>query len=172
MPNPVIKKPVEVKKVDVKAPRFGKKGFIYHVVNRKLYDQWAKENKDALSWNEFKEVWTYIAEEIIHEVTTNPLGVRLPFYNGDLSTNYVEMLNRHRNQGVKCLDWHSNKRQGKVVWAVRNAAKKHRWISFFAFQPCRELKTAAAAAFMNNPDIFRFTRTNEYIATKLLERKK
>lgn len=178
MPNPTDKKHIPVKKVDLKAPRFGKAGFTCQAISRELHKEWMRESGYDISYEEFFRIWLLIAKEIILQVTTTTHGVKLPFYNGSLSLNYVEMLravvSAQKSQAmgyqVPCLDWHSDGRLGKVVMRVGDVYHHNRWVKYWAFSPCRPLARMAKDAFTNHPDIFRFNRTTHYTATKLLER--
>lgn len=174
------KKLTPVKKINLNAPRFGKGQYIYQVVCRKLFLCWRRESGyREMTLRQFKNIWELIAAEVRLQVVENTHGVRLPFFNGDISTNYVDMLRRHINtkasqeQGyiIHHLDWHSNKRPGKICWSVRHAMRQNRWVRLYGFDACRELTKAASEGFKNHPEIFRMARTTHYIAAKLQERK-
>lgn len=171
------KKRIPVKPNDLKAPRFSKAEFIHEVVNRKLYETWKKDTGNTHSFKEFQSIWRAIAGVVREQVVNNPHGVRLPFFNGDILANYYQHLNRHTNRPasqqvgylIPELDWHSNQKQGKVVWSIRHARKQHRWLILFAFEPCRKLKRAVATGFKTHPEIYKYSRATNYTAYKLIE---
>lgn len=172
-------KRISVKKNDLKAPRFRKTDYVYPVVNKDLHHRWVKETGNNLSFKEFRAIWDKIAEIIRNQAVINTHGVRLPFFNGDVVNNYIQVLNRHINTkasqelGYKIyqLDWHSGKKPGKIVWAVRHARKQNRWVNLYAFQPCRMFQKEASEGFFKHPEIYRYARTNNYVATVQQERK-
>lgn len=172
-------KRIPVKKNDLNGPRFTKTEFVYHIVNENLYKRWSEETGSKLTFKEFRDVWDKIAEIIRSQTVTNTHGVRLPFFNGDLVSNYIQVLNRHINTkasqelGYKVyqLDWHSGKKPGKVVWAIRHARRQNKWVNLYAFQPCRLFQKEASEGFFKHPEIYRYARTNNYVAIAQQERK-
>lgn len=168
------KKPRTVKKPDLNAPRFAKHQFIYNVVNKDLHEQWQKETGYTLSFKQFEDVWAKITEVIRTQVVENTHGVRLPFFNGDLVTNYVNMLNSVEKRGlstqlgysVKPLNWHSGGKPGKVCWSINHARRQHRRLILFAFNPCRIFSNLAGEGFLKHPEVYRYARTTSYIGYK------
>lgn len=168
------KKPRPVKKPDVKAPRFRKTEFIHNVVSEDLYTRWKKENHSSLTFKEFVGVWERIAETLRGKIVSNPYGIRLPFFNGDIGTNYVTSLKKHINSKasrevgyfIPELDWHTNRRPGKICYSINHARRQHRWLILFAFEPCAKLRDAASSGFKNNPEIYRLARNTAYVGYK------
>lgn len=165
------KKPKPVKPNNVKAPRFGKSEFTYQVVRRELWEQWKKDTHNTLSFNEFKKIWVFIAEEICRQVVQNAQGVKLPFFNGEISLKYVEMkkaplsvkASQAAGKPVPYLDWHTDRRPGKICWIIREAVRRNRWVSLYGFAPCRALaKAAKDDGFMVNPGLFQLARATEH----------
>lgn len=170
------KKPTTLKPVNVKAPRFGKAAYTYQIVRRTLWEEWAKKTSNTMTFKEFVIIWDLIAEEICLQVIANSQGVRLPFFNGDMSLKYIEMLNKPINgpasgevgKVITHLDWHSDRRPGKICWTVHHAAKRNRWVQLYGFKPCRKLERAASKeGFTNNPGLYQVNRTTEYNASRL-----
>ena len=168
------KKPRPVKKPNRFAPRFRKEEFTHQVVNEDLYKRWKKETGNKMTFREFRDIWDKIADTIQEQVVNNPHGVRLPFYNGDLVSNYVTMLKRHMNKWasenagyeIPELDWHSNRRPGKIIWSINHARKQHRWLILFAFAPCAKFRRKVSDGFKTHPEIYKLARTLAYIAHK------
>lgn len=160
-----------VKPNNPKAPRFGKRGFTYQVVRRELWEKWKEDTGNQLSFKEFKEVWLLIAGEIRDRVIDNSQGVRLPFSNGDISLKYVEMrekpIDGSSSQAagkiVRHLDWHSNKRPGKICWVIKHAMARNRWVQLYGFNACRKLETLAATeGFRANPGLYQASKATEF----------
>lgn len=171
------KKRIPVRINDLKAKRFSRREFIVEVVSKDLHKKWQKQTGSELEYKTFCIIWKEIANTIQDQVVNNPSGVRLPFFNGDITTNYYQYINRHHNSKasqelgyqVPELDWHSDGRQGKVIWSINHARKQHRWLILFAFQPSRALKIAASRGMKTQPEIYRYARTTSYIAHKLIQ---
>lgn len=164
------KKPATVKQINPKAPRFGKADFTYQVVRRELWEQWKADTGNDLPYNEFMSIWESIATEIRKQTIENVQGVRLPFFNGDLSLKFVKTREKHidgltsAREGivVRHLDWHSDKRPGKVCWVIKHAMVRNRWVQLYGFDPCRKLETMATEAFFENPGMYQVARATDF----------
>lgn len=180
---------MEVKHVrlknDRKAPRFGKAEFTYHVVSKKLYSEWKKENPkyEHYTYKEFKGIWDKITQEIHNQVVTNEDGVRLPFYNGDLKlklviTNLV-MRDQHNSlelqKEVKHLNWNTNKKPAKICWTIKFAQMRNKWIKLYGSAIDRKFSKKAYYALQDHPEIFstaRVTAANAVIFDKIKKAQK
>lgn len=171
------KKPTTVKPNNKKAPRFGKAEFIYHVVRESLWERWKKDTNNELSFKEFKDIWDLIADEIRKQVIATAQGVRLPFFNGDISLKYVEMRERpmdgnasaEAGRPVHHLDWHTNQRHGKLCWIIKHAMLRNRWVQLYGFSPCRQLNhTACHEGFNVNPGLYQMSRATEFNKKQML----
>lgn len=160
-----------VKPNNTKAPRFGRAAFTYHIVRESLWEQWAKDTGNKLSFKEFKETWDLIAAEICSQIIRTAQGVRLPFFNGDISLKYVQMREKPVNglasaaagKTVRYLDWHTDKRPGKIVWAIKHAMARNRWVQLYGFSPCRKLRNLAAhEGFIANPGLYQVSRATDF----------
>lgn len=154
-----------VRVVDKKAPRFGKGDFSKVIINKEnLYKKFLKkfpQYKDK-SWDEVLDAWLSITDEIKNQVTTNPLGVKLKFYIGDLKLQYVpyKMKALVHNQGelVRELNLHSRDKVAVLKWERRNVVRYNKWLQYFAFDPARDMQIAASNAIYDNPEKFRTSR--------------
>lgn len=153
---------------NLNAPRFGKSEFTNHLVTKELYAKWLEKTsfKD-IKFPKFEKIWEWITDEIQDEVVTNPNGVRLGHYTGDLYLSYVskqEEIVDHResdNAGkeIEHLNWNTNKKLGKVIWSVEFASRRNKRCSLYGFEAERKFaRNKAAKAFKTTPDIYKDNR--------------
>ena len=154
-----------VRVVDKKAPRFGKGDFSKVIINKEnLYKKFIKnfpQFKDK-SWEEILEAWLLVTDEIKNQVTTNPLGVKLKFYIGDLKLQYVpykmKSLTYGEGEFIRQLNLHSRDKVAVLKWERRSVVRYNKWLQYFAFDPARDLQRAASNAIYENPEKFRTSR--------------
>jgi hypothetical protein len=178
-PNSMENKPLRFKN-DRKAPRFGKKEFIHHVISKELYSKWIENNEQhkSMSYRDFLNVWDKITGEIYNQIVTNPDGVRLPYHNGDLQLNYVIGNKKIINHGLSnilgkhtgFLNWNTDKKNARVVWSVDFARKRNKWIKIYGSEIDRKLNKIVFGALQTHPEIFktsRITKANAIVSLKL-----
>jgi hypothetical protein len=152
--------------LDVKAPRFGKGEFKKHLVTTAILKDFKKENPEYknITWKDFLKIWTDICEEIHEEVCTNPLGIKLKFYIGEIKVQYLpyklytKMIIPDEHTAIKALNLHSRGKTAILKWERRKAIKFNKWLRFFAFQGCRDLQRKVAKSIKENPDRYRISR--------------
>ena len=164
---------------DRKKPRFRTNSLRTLVVTEQLYKEWKQENPELKkyinSFGSFKKYWKSVATEIQHEVSSNPLGVKLPFFCGELSVKYteIEALDRNRTTDISnkipLLNWHSFSKVGKLIWDIEKAAKFNTFIKFYGLKGVREFNVRIARSIEEYPEKFksvRFCKKYNYTAKK------
>lgn len=158
-----------VYKNDLNAPRMKKGKFSKMVVTKELHKRFIKrypEHKD-MSWDDFFKNWKEIAETIRIETVTNPLGVKLGGYNGDLKYQYLHYkvkVEDHPSSvelGMKVTNPNiiTKGRVATLKWERRHAYSYNEMLQFFAFEPTREMTDLAAKYIVENPEKVRTTRS-------------
>lgn len=151
--------------VDKKAPRFGKGKFSTSIINKKaLHKKFIQKNpqyKDV-PWEKIVSIWDNITDEIKNQVVTNPLGVKLRYYLGDLKLQYVpyklKATTLNGEEILRDVNIHSRGKVAILKWERRNVVKYNKWLQYFAFDPIRNLQISASNAIFNNPEKFRTAR--------------
>ena len=149
---------------DRKAPRLGKAEFSTNIVNVELYKAWAHDNPDyQLTYKEFILVWDEIVESIRTEVTINPMGIRLPFYTGDIIVQFLpnkvksidQEVSNQEKENLPFLNIITKGKVAKISWIRKHAIKFNTRIILFAFQQSRVINKKLAEVLWNTPEIFR-----------------
>lgn len=151
------------------APRMKKGKFSKMVITRDLHKRFREkypEYKD-MSWDDFFAYWKDIAKTIRDEAITNPLGVKLGGYNGELKYQYlaykpkVDDIKASQELGMKVIRTNIITK-GKVAivkWERRNAYAYNDMLQFFAFEPTREMTKMAEEYILQNPEKVRTLRS-------------
>lgn len=160
-----------VKFNDRKAPRLGKAEFSTKLVNAELFKEWKKENPEyKLSWNEFVKIWDDIVVKIKKEVTTNPMGLKLPFSTGELRVQFLPKTsktydyNQSEIEGEKVpyLGIITKGKVAKISWIRKQASKFNPFIMMFAFEHARDFGKDLSEVLFDTPEIFRRILKDNY----------
>lgn len=153
---------------DRKAPRMKKGNFSYLVINKDSFNKFKEDYPEYsnMSYHSFYEYWLDIAEIMRDKTITNPLGLKLGAYTGELKFQYLpyklETLDHNATEEygaqIKNLNMNSRGKTGKIKWERRWAVKFNRMLQFYAFEPTRELVTLAKEYIKANPDKLRVSR--------------
>lgn len=146
-----------------------KKGeFSEQIITKELWKLFRKEFPEhaKLSWKEFYSAWGDIAEVIREEAITNPLGVKLGSYTGELKLQYLPykfeapdpVTSKELGEEVNHVNLVSRGKVGKVKWERRWAVRFNKLLQFFAFEATRELTKAAKVYIDGNPEKLRVSR--------------
>lgn len=154
------------KKANPKAPRVGKKEFSYELVNEELYRKWLLEYPEYNHYTfiQFRDTWDKIARNIWELTATDPDGVRLPFYCGDLEIKYVktftppEEQTREEGPAVPHLNFHTNGKLGKIIWSIKECRRFNRECRLFCFHAHTNFQDRIHKALKETPEIFKTTR--------------
>jgi hypothetical protein len=134
-------------------------------------DSWKKftkqfpEYKD-MPWETFYQRWLEIAQTIREEAVTNPLGVRLGSYTGELKFQYLPYrsdpvapkLSEELGEKTRHLNLINRGKVAKIKWERRWAQKFNKMLRFYAFEPTREINHMARDYIRRNPDGLRISR--------------
>jgi hypothetical protein len=170
----------------LKAPDLHKKRFRYNkyfteIVTEETYKKWKLDNphlkKKINSFASFRKYWRRIADCIVEEVCTNPFGVKLPYYCGELSIKFANMdlkpINKrasiNNNTSVPHLNWNSSERVGKLVWNVNKSAKFNSMIMYYGFKGTREFNQNVNKALMETPELFRVYSANVAVGKDIVK---
>lgn len=153
---------------DRKAPRMRKAKFSTKIISKELWKEFINtfpEHKD-MPWEKFYRAWLDIAETTRTEATTNPLGVKLGSYTGELKVRYIgpefkpEDFKASQQLGVKIIHSNliSNGKAPVIRWERRWAARFNKMLNFFGFEPHREMTKIKTIHSKANPDKIRVAR--------------
>lgn len=164
-------KPRSCKKPDLHKPRFRDTKFSTRLINESLFQRWKKENPHLASkvkdLSTFKRIWKKIISKYNYYIVNNSMGVRLPFYCGDMSVEFInieyESLDMRKSvqseTAVPHLNWNTSDKLGKLIWCIKYAAKFNKFLPFLAFKAHNDLKSATKEGLMNNPGIYKLAKT-------------
>ncbi len=150
---------------DKKAPRMKKGKYSTSIVNKELWKEFKKDFGD-INWEDFVALWEEIAETIRIETTSNPLGVKLGSYMGELKCQYLPydyddtdiVASTEIGEKVGHANFNTRGKVAKVKWERRWAVKFNKLLQFYAFEPTREIKLLAKRFIDSNPNNIRVAR--------------
>lgn len=134
------------------------------LLTRELYDREVANKEIAVSYEEYLQIWTLITDKVKQQVCTNPLGVNLPFFLGELKVSYlpykVPSVNNNLSQkvGMEITDTniHSKGKRGSIVWERKQARRFNNILNIYAFEPTQKtLRDPVREALRENPELFR-----------------
>lgn len=153
---------------DKKAPRMKKGEFSRSVITKELWQQFKKTDPmyKHMTWKEFYSTWEEIAETIRIETITNPLGVKLGSYTGELKLQYLphkflasdKDTSNDLGEKVNHVNLVTRGKVGKIKWERRWAVKRNKMLQFLAFTPVRQLNIMAKEQIDSNPEKLRIAR--------------
>lgn len=163
--------------------RFKRNKYKRRIVTEALYKKWITEYPEYKDYTiqEFKKYWVSLANKYMDIAVTNPHGVRLPFYMGDLSVQYTPKLDKNisihktAKQGieVKHMNFSTNGKAGKTIWSVDHARKFNKYVSLMGFEGSRRFIKKTTNQLTETPEIFRDSARSKsnrlYMLKKLKE---
>lgn len=145
-----------------------KKGqFSTQVLTKDAYKRFCEKFPEYnLTWTQFKNHWLEIAETTRIEAITNPLGVKLASYTGELKLQYLphkfdvpnDGVSQELGEKVKQTNILTRGKPGKIKWERRWAVKFNKMLQFFAFEPTREMRVLAKKHMDSVPESVRTAR--------------
>lgn len=153
--------------MDPKAPRMRKGQFSQQVVSKDLFKRFKEQFPEhEISWAEFYQCWSDIADVIREESINNPLGVKLGSYTGELKLQYLPYKfkvegyvdSQQVGEKVNHVNLLTKGKVARIKWERRWAVKRNKMLQFFAFEPTRKLKVIAKKYTDTNPDKIRVAR--------------
>lgn len=154
-----------------KGPRMRKGKFSKKIITKDLWAEFTStfpEYKE-ISWNSFYKAWLDIAETIRTEAMTNPQGVKLGSYTGELKLQYISPefkgadYKTSQELGTK-ISYPNLQSRGKVAvirWERRWAVKFNKILGFFGFEPTREMVKIKVEHADKNPEKIRVARVRD-----------
>lgn len=154
--------------VDKKAPRMGKGKFSVQIVTKELWRTFKRLSPEYknMTWDEFYKNWQDIAETIRTETVTNPLGIKLGSYTGELKLQYLpykfESVDHKTSEELGTTVNHvglvTRGKNAKIKWERRWAVKFNKMLQFYAFDPTRDICQLANLYIEANPEKLRVSR--------------
>lgn len=157
---------------DRTAPRMRKAKYAEQVITNELWKEFRKRHPEykGKSNKELNELWGDLAFTIRQEAITNPLGIKLGSYTGELKLQYIPYKFKADNKigseeiGEKIN--HSNLltrgKVAKIKWERRWAVRFNKMLNFFAFAATRELEKLAKEHIDKHPEQVRMGRGKQY----------
>lgn len=125
------------------APRVKRAEFTHLVINKHLWRAFINENPDfaEMTYSRFRECWAAITKTIMKEAITNPLGVKLPNYLGEIKFQFLPYkfeafdrdLSYELEEPIKFINISTIGKVGKVKWERRQAVRFNRILQFYSF---------------------------------------
>lgn len=164
-----MKEPIRpVYKVDLTAPRMKKGIFSMQIVTEFLWREFKKKFPEykKKTWKEFSEEWGDIAETIREQAVTNPLGVKLGSYTGEIKLQYLpyKFQSTDYNTSIQLgekTNYVGLSTRGKVAvvkWERRWAVKFNKMLQYFRFTETRDINKRAKIYIDSNPEKLRVAR--------------
>lgn len=129
---------------DKNAPRLGKGDFSTQVITNDLWKRFREKYPEfsEIKDNDLNKRWLEIAETIREESLTNPLGVKLGSYMGELKYQYVpngfrandKETSKEVGEKVNHLNITTKGKVAKIKWERRWASRFNKMLQFFAFK--------------------------------------
>ena len=152
---------------NMKLPRLGKGEFSKQLVTNELCKKASSISSIKMEWKEFLFIWKLICNEIIKEVCSNPLGVKLAFFTGEFKVQYLPYkmdtvdipISTQIGEVVPQLYMHSKGKVGTLVWERKAARKFNRLLDLYGFEAHQEnFRDLVSAALRKNPEMFRVSK--------------
>lgn len=163
-----MKKPRVVYSNDRTAPRMKKSKFAMRIINHDLWKEFVEKNEEYkdMTYQQFCNYWSDISQTIRNEVVTNPLGVKLAGYTGELKLQYLpykfeaddHILSAELGEPVNHMNLVSKGKVATIKWERRWAVKFNKILQYFAFDPTREINKLAKIYADANPEKLRVSR--------------
>lgn len=151
--------------------RFKRKKYRGYFINQDLYKKWLTKYPEykKYTFTQFRQYWKLLANKYIDIAVTNPNGVRLPFYMGDICIKYTPQLDKNisvhktAQQGVEVrhMNFATNGRAGKIIWSIEHARKFNKYLPIMGFEGSRGFKVKSTKQLTENPEIFKNSATSK-----------
>ena len=159
------------KKPDLNKKRFRDTKFSTHLITPELYHSWQLQypqfKEKIKSFSAFKRIWKKLMLKYMGYSINNSMGVRLPFYCGDLSIQYINIeyealdsvKSQQLNQSVPFLNWNTQDRLGKIIWCIKHAGKFNKYLPFIAFKGNSQFASLTSKSLKEKPEIYKVAKT-------------
>lgn len=153
---------------DKNAPRFRREKYAVNLITDELIKEFKnkypeyKELPDSKIKKDIKKMF----EEVANEAITNPLGIKLPNYIGELKLQYIpydfkavdQTTSAELGERVNFLNIETRKKVARIIWTRRWAVKFNRMLQFYAFEPSGVFGHKANEYVLKNPEKLRVAR--------------
>lgn len=145
-------------------PRMKKMEFSSILINREFYANEISPKDLGISYEEFLSIWEKITDKIKQQVSSNPLGVNLPFFLGELKVNYLpykiplvdDVSSQEIGIEVPRLYLNSKGKRASIVWERKKARRFNNILNIYAFEPMQAtFRDAVRNALKLTPELFR-----------------
>lgn len=154
---------------DRKAPRMKKAQYSKKVIDKSMWKEFREKFPEyaSLSDSELNTKWNELAAIIRTELVTNPLGVKLGSYTGELKLQYLPYkmegaidpaASDEAGELVKHLNVLTRGKVARVKWERRWAVKFNKMLQFFSFEAERPIMELAKKHIDENPEKLRVSR--------------
>lgn len=148
---------------DRKAPRLGKAEFSTHIITEQLYQEWIKDTDQDINYSQFLKIWDSIADKVRNEIVINPMGIKLPFFCGEIKVQFLPKkikgkdydLSQKEKEELPFLNIITKGKVAKISWIRKNAYRFNQNIMLFAFEQSRLIGKNLNVALTENPQIYR-----------------
>lgn len=159
------------KKPNLNKPRFRDTKFAKNLISESFYKDWISKNpeyaKSVPTYGVFLKIWGKIAHKYRHYTVNNSMGVKLPFYCGELSVEYINIeyeaidgkLSGDNEQPIPHLNWNSYDKLGKLIWCIKRAMKFNGLISFTGFRGTSSFRKEVRIGLQSKPNIYKTTKS-------------
>lgn len=152
---------------DKNAPRMKKSEFMTTIMSRAMWRRFRKENPEYKNYTEpeLLKLWSDIMKTLREEAILNPLGVKLPYYLGEIKFQFLphkfEAINQKMSQeyGEKIphLNISTKGKVGMIKWERKWAVKFNKILQFFAFDEARAFREEMPKLNLDSVRVSRIT---------------
>lgn len=142
--------------------------FSKSVITKELWKDFIQKHPEhkKMSWNQFYASWQEIAQTIREEAVTNPLGVKLGSYTGEIKLQYLPYkfeaisgnASEKAGEKVKFLSLVTKGKMAKIKWERRWACKFNKMLEYYGFESTREMNKLAKEYIDKHPEKLRISR--------------
>ena len=150
--------------LNVKKPRFGKKGYISSLLNKNFLNKFRNNNQQYKQKTD-KEIlkdWLSISKGLYQIILEEPDGLRLGENMGELKLGLLRIhnvINRKESnllgKTVKYSNSSTNNKPGKIIWRLEFAKSVDYLLRYLGFTPIRWAKTKASDNMLKNGNIYK-----------------
>lgn len=152
----------------MKLPRMKKRKYITEIISLDTFNSFKEKFPEYqdMTFETFKQRWEEIASVMREEIITNPLGIKLGSYTGELKYQYLPYKYKARDIATteqigkvhNFVNLNTKGKVGVIKWERRWAVKFNKILQFYAFTPFRNLNLMAKKHTDENPNNIRISR--------------
>lgn len=145
---------------NLNAPRMKKGKFSKSLITKDLFKEFKIKHPEysEMTWDIFFGMWQDIAQTTREEVCSNPLGVKLGGFLGELKIQYLCYKPKIRSAAIP-INLATKGKIPYVKWERRWASRFNKSLQLYAFEQTRELRDLATEHKKNSPEKIRSGRS-------------